>query len=916
MHTPQQEKKKSLEHPTSSGPPFPTIPKSRPLTCPRPFSSSNLLAPKAPSLGRRLFTTADQCPIIHPDVDVNSLGGASLLQSSYRTFLQYFDGDLKSFASNAVANDLSLRKILQETCELPRPNSLRTAGCVMLLVKACRIFSCQKDTLRQLLDEVLSGIYQGYKDGMQDDTDKFMSLSTYADLLNTANARIHYLEEQLRAAKESASKHVTQLDRVMTTWKKMLVTRIFVVWRNYNRDNKVRLHVVETAVRSRYRRDMVRKAMMGWRFFRLQDIHEKSQEYSKKESNLFKVKLSVMQSDLTRLKEDAKDANARLERSDQVVSNTEKRNEDLRKRSEELTNRIKQLEHRSQQWKDLSRHALQDVWSCERQSFQQAISSSESISAGLWVPIREMGGGVPSAPKDDSLSLYTGDDVSKIPCEKACLLWVRYVLTKRGKTHKLPVNLSEDFRNGDIYFELASSIMEIEPSKVAKAKLDLHPVSRCAFFLKYLTRYVGYDIPIEAAALSEGATESIACSIGYLIRAYSQRICSMQKEDGKSLDEPGATREMYDKLMSIRREWLALGDRIVGHYTQTLIEGNNPRDNDEKVKLELMGYYEIELERLQDLFVRLEITELTTQMHWTQKVCDVVKKYAEDLRRVFKFYSPAGLMSEDAYYKLLTDCKLLSKPKVLPKKLAGVIFTAVNASTLQIEKIKLDNLSSTQRFSLPDVPVPSRSGQEELSPLEWVDALIHIAFILGDPQDDLIRRTEEIITANVLAYGASSSVDEFRAVLNTRAVQSVVATYNAPLTKIFRKYAAMAMAKASKGKGGEGKDNFSNFRLELFEMDQESFLQLVKDFRLHDAQLTVAVVKDVFNFMQDTDIADNGTGAEVGDGSEKMVYKEFVDALVAVSMYKVPHPWLPMAERLGQFIGKIFLPADPSKKKK
>ena len=80
---------------------------------------------------------------------------------------------------------------------------------------------------------------------------------------------------------------------------------------------------------------------------------------------------------------------------------------------------------------------------------------------------------------------------------------------------------------------------------------------------------------------------------------------------------------------------------------------------------------------------------------------------------------------------------------------------------------------------------------------------------------------------------------------------------------------------------------------------------------MYDTQLTTETAKELFHYMQD----DSTVGAYTDNVShqfELLTYREFVDTVVATSVFKVPQPWLPMSDRLNLFIKNVLIPASAS----
>ena len=79
-------------------------------------------------------------------------------------------------------------------------------------------------------------------------------------------------------------------------------------------------------------------------------------------------------------------------------------------------------------------------------------------------------------------------------------------------------------------------------------------------------------------------------------------------------------------------------------------------------------------------------------------------------------------------------------------------------------------------------------------------------------------------------------------------------------------------------------------------MNYQEFLQVIKDARLLSASFTTDDARKLFEFLVGSE--------ELGS----MVYRDFLEALCALSSYKVPEPWTPLDERLRLFLKRDFMP--------
>eukprot|EP01062_Namystynia_karyoxenos_P056003 TRINITY_DN46981_c0_g1_i1.p1 TRINITY_DN46981_c0_g1~~TRINITY_DN46981_c0_g1_i1.p1 ORF type:complete len:1451 (+),score=406.31 TRINITY_DN46981_c0_g1_i1:75-4427(+) len=303
------------------------------------------------------------------------------------------------------------------------------------------------------------------------------------------------------------------------------------------------------------------------------------------------------------------------------------------------------------------------------------------------------------------------------------------------------------------------------------------------------------------------------------------------------------------------------------------------------------------------------------------EVEEVLAKHFEELRKIYKFYSRLSPKSQEMtsqeFMRFVSDCNLVDN-KTLSQAGIDVMFTRVNWTEPDESTARKKQDGSTR----------------ELSPIEFVEMIVRIAgqkypgkvparvqrepettraaspasaFCADDEadvaagkegaqedvdgmaeqevrmSDSLADRVNHLIVKDILPRASLSEVDNFKALVYSPSLQNVINDHQVSLYRIFMHFSA----------GDKSNPNSAT-------MNFKEFQQLVGDARLVGESLTKLDVAFVFSNAQSDD--DN-------QGDEEMVYREFVEALVAIAFFKNPNIMLPPATRLRNFLVKQLFPA-------
>ena len=465
--------------------------------------------------------------------------------------------------------------------------------------------------------------------------------------------------------------------------------------------------------------------------------------------------------------------------------------------------------------------------------------------------------------------------------------------------------------------------------------------------------YLGFEFPISGLDFAAGNPSTAYLFFSNLLE-YTHRTVLDPVEHAPPLQSgedcfpdtrPTDCREMFLSILEQQSKWTSLIQRTRGHAYQLLANRATVIDQD-AVEIVLS-------EGLVNKFLTEKHPAIRSAIRSLQDVLDEIALGADEVRRIFACYSTEhGVMTHAKYSRFLADCKLYSK--TFPKKTAASLFDfllrlKVPGEDLFRRGVSDDGSESPSPQGTPalsrkpsmaedvrkkDLRVSTASGPGEtklargnsesnlkrtgssaafnaattrstedtlegtsigkddnasdeesvtaLSVKHFVAVLLHLALLRDgtavadshQPSRALGKAFSHLLE-HIGPLAGSSGIDEFKDRVYRKDVQQVLASYERGLTKVFAII------------GGADDDP---------EMSFPEFLQMVKDAKLLDAHFPADDAKKLFAFLMD------------GDINAGMVYREFLEAVVALCDYRCPSPWIPLPDRLKTFLKTIFFP--------
>lgn len=269
-------------------------------------------------------------------------------------------------------------------------------------------------------------------------------------------------------------------------------------------------------------------------------------------------------------------------------------------------------------------------------------------------------------------------------------------------------------------------------------------------------------------------------------------------------------------------------------------------------------------------------------------------------------------MSNHEFHSFASDCRLTDK--AFPPAHLDLIFQRVN---FHDDRNATDAPARTETMPYKaEKPPPDKrkdGGKRALSASEWIEALVRIAaqkytrvpdrkaaaavarseVDLEDDDDSLSPRSargsdaladklHHLLAAEVLSRASSSEIDDFKALVYSPKIQDVLNDHQPSLHGVFTHYAAA------------GKSN-----IHIATMDVREFQQMLQEAKVLGESLSKYDIGLIFA---------NAQSADDKEGDVEMVYREFLESLVAVALFKNPNIMLPPSSRLRDFLVKQFFP--------
>ena len=316
------------------------------------------------------------------------------------------------------------------------------------------------------------------------------------------------------------------------------------------------------------------------------------------------------------------------------------------------------------------------------------------------------------------------------------------------------------------------------------------------------------------------------------------------------------------------------------------------------------------------------------------EMCKVLTANFDSLRRIFQHYAAGddgsgNLMSLNEWWNFVRECRLAGDEKlttVHSQKIFKVVFETYTenanaekaariAAHPEIYQVEDEEEENDEKSALNESKVdPEDDGdddddddleedgdedEEEFPAAYWVHGIVAIAMARGySVGRSFAECLEETVKKYILPNACKSNTDSFRGEVSMDEVQNVFKAFRTQLRKIFLHY-----AKTPELLPGQPSREPS--------LDVKNFLAMLKDggilTRKGDLRndFPEESAKVVF---QEVQLEEDSNTADVGGGDDEMIWMEFLEAIAAIACYKFVNPYIPLHNKLEDFLTNKLIP--------
>ena len=845
--------------------------------------------------------------------------------------------DGAQYTSSLLKAEVFLRKAITATEHLDCPNPLRTAVCFCVLSHLASQTTPQQSLLKLVYREMLLAVYSlpGFRDDrtLHSSIDWHLSLMLWHEQFRSTRASFLKFRGVAEQGNRILARQQMVLGKAIKTWQGLLMRRYLCAW-NFTTKRLRRQRAM--VVRNQYLRrchTTLRRRFDAWRSHSAAEALQSSAAlHHEAEANLkdvildLKAKNTQLSDALHKLQQEKTCLDEELVRV-QTVLTAEKQNHATTaaalKDSEETTEILKRtvadacemmcppstasptsLLEPLAEAADIY-HCDSDLPAAEQRRIQRKNHQIHSNRDAL----NKQAATLKTTPPE------------RVPALRFLLLCFNRTIFESNPSADLVANLTTDLRDMSPFASLLGgpASFSAEPPEEVRAlrkalAAELNDVRRAERCLERLaTEYFPDErsgLNVTPLNLTENGIDANFMFIQELIeRIFLPRVRLPEHASalGKTLRDQanGITtsqdaeevRNAFVKMHASGLEWKAYFKS--GHTLTTSILRSRLASKESSVfqddtkKRERDPFIQIDARRLEDLFEHAGIPEAQRSAE-RATLLEVLTQHCADLYGIWKFYTPDGrLMSCDKFWRFVSNIRVIGKN--LKKGQISRFFNRANSLS---DEIQTATPTTNSDDEAPVEVAETYNPNDELTATEWVDIIIHIAYYRAKG-DGMAARLEELLEV-LKATSCQSNVDEFRDHLYQKDVQQVLTRHNLQLQKIFRHFSKGDSTKGAKPSAA-GSDS---------DMSLSEFKQLLKEAKLLDATFTVESTAELFKFLQENEDGGGGGGGGGGgkDSNQTLIYREFLEVVVCVAIYKYPAPYIKLADRLQSFMTDKLLP--------
>ncbi|KAJ9458867.1 hypothetical protein DIPPA_70126 [Diplonema papillatum] len=792
-----------------------------------------------------------------------------------QVWLDSFHKEKQQYKSVTAYAELFYARVLGATQQLPEPNLLRTATCMMLLDQVSSLFGRYSPLILSLCNQLHAAIFiDNDTDGdISGDAEQYRELTSFEGLLSSKYVRKTYfnayldlrqrfksLESTAAGMVDNMSKQLKVFERAIATWQRAFLNRVFVGWRGYISRQKL----LRKKYKDIFANNISRLRMLtAWRNWNVA-IEQMKWRNLEQGASAVGTTIENLMSEKKRLQEDLAEERCIVEGRDIKIAALVAENQALR---------------------------------AEKRSATEKYVSAQGVVRRLATLLSDLLSGICSPAYDyrerDRWEAFAtnsaeGDGLDFL------ISWANKMIAENCNEDGKITEFTESIRSGRPYICLLRAMAPAQCSEgwLMRTLGEPNVTKRCTAVISTAEK-LGIATTLKSADIVSGAFELNYMFLAQCFRRFADpRGCGKEPrttclrdsyvEDTVNLLPPividsekvspsdwlDKVHTTFNKMYAWQEKALHVTMKLDDELADSMRRGVARTVTSKKQEAQQALFSDVPLSAFADILSSMRGTGTPKDMH--QRVTKMLRTNYDTLRSVFKYYSTqdavvsevpddglAKTMSFTQFGKMYADCKLGNSFK----------------PNLAVMVSRLESAGLSTALAMPNEHhVPERLGPEAFSL-----ALIHTAASKYN-DEELADRIRRLLVECIEPNAKASAAEAFRSEVYSSPVKAVMQAFDDRLSKLYKEHATV-------------KEN-GELCISL-----DEWIAFIHSRNLDSSQgpLTLHAASSAFHRVQAN--ADE-------DSTLTMSYSEFQEALASLAVYRYPCPFEQFSQRLALFFRK------------
>eukprot|EP01063_Lacrimia_lanifica_P003026 TRINITY_DN11632_c0_g1_i1.p1 TRINITY_DN11632_c0_g1~~TRINITY_DN11632_c0_g1_i1.p1 ORF type:complete len:920 (+),score=369.80 TRINITY_DN11632_c0_g1_i1:62-2821(+) len=842
----------------------------------------------------------------------DAMGGGEAESLQVQLWMQSFHNEKERFQSVAKAAELFWARVLGATAELPEPNILRTAACMLLLQQIMCLFDRYGPLFNSLCAQLQTALFvdthtAGFSKTAAYDSSTDPSLEallprryvrqTYFSAYRELQVRYAALETQTASVQSNMNKLWGILDRSIRAWQRALKFTVFGQWRGVV-VRQVLLRRKHTKVfRQNLEHARVQAAWRNWSA----SVDDAKLISAQKGVSEVGTTVDRLHAELAKLREELKEKQHLIEARDSRLAILVSENKQLK---EEKVQAISKTVAAQKMCKRYGEMVGRWIGSFQQPKFdwlaRQRAESLLTHPYGTHQFLLEWANQLIGETSGDDGKIVVGNFAEEVKTAKPYLYLLRALAPAQCSEGWVIRTLSEiDLQKRAAAVLDACKNLRIQtmltPQDILTGSYELNYMFLAQLFRRFATFAPPFiRPPPDEAGLDEEAADDLTLTPPDTTEAVPFWDTTPHAEDLQKDTHVPQTPEDWDarwkKVQNMNRHWEArlaqVQHKLENELADNLRRSNKPTASKKQQEMQA-EFAHIPMSSFLDVLTSVR-GEYSPQEAY-HCVVKVLTTHYQVLRRVFRYYcmadavaiSAAGVaddsilstMSFEQFGRFLDDVGVNVNDRALIPNLPLIVDRVRNADE--------GGRGTRQSMAVPVVAQQYGARGQRLHPLEFSLALVYLARRMF-PDPDLAERLRRLLVDMIEPNAKASASEAFRDEVRGYGVQAVMKAHEKPLLDLFLQYYEADDSAKTTAAIKEG-----NLAISL-----GGWKAFCQGHHLCDGTLTLQAAEDAFFGVQ---------GEEEDDSSLTMSFPEFTEALCAVCLYKYPNAFEPFSQRLLRF---------------